>query len=85
MRPVYGVSESNNSSLSDLFSEVISQLVDKMNEEIKTLYLSTEEMCVGLEKMNTMGETKKLPVVLSMDVVKMSPSLRAEEVGMLVR
>ena len=84
VRPVCGSSESSNGPTSDLLSEVISQLGDIMDEDIKTLYLSIEEMCGGIEKVNKVEGIKK-PVILSMDVVKMFPSLSATQVTRLVK
>ena len=55
-----------------------------LDKIIKNLCLSTVEMCWGLEEANTRGGTIK-PGVLSMDVVKMFPSLVAAVVARLVR
>ena len=84
VRPVCGAFESNNGPLSDLLSQIITQLGDEMDTTIKTLCLSTEEMCGGLEKVNAMIGAKRL-TVFSMDVVKLYPSLVAEEMARMVK
>jgi hypothetical protein len=84
VRPVCSASESNNGPLSDLLSQVITQLGDEMDQSIETLCLSTEEMAGGLEKVNNRTDINKL-VVMSMDVMKMFPSLEAADVALLVK
>ena len=84
VRPVCGASESNNGPLSDLLSQIITQMGDEMDASIKTLYLSTEEICGNLERVNEMGGARKL-TILSMDMVKMFPSLVVEEMARMVK
>jgi len=84
VRPVCGASDSNNGPLSDLLSQICMQLGDEMDESLHTLCLSQEEMCGGMEKVNSREEITKL-VVFSMDVSKMFPSLIASDVAKVVR
>ena len=55
-----------------------------MDESVRTLCLSQEEMCEGLEKVNNRRNIQKL-VFFSMDVSKMFPSLRAADVAKIVK
>ena len=84
VRPVCGASESNNGPLSDLLSQICMRLGDEMDENVKTLCLSQEEMCHGLEMVNSRGGIRKL-AFFSMDVCKMFPSLRASDVARIVK
>ena len=52
--------------------------------DIKTLCLSTEEMIVGMEMVNTKKEEIHKLVVMSMDVEKMYPMMKASKVAQVV-
>ena len=54
-----------------------------MDEDLNTLCTSTEEMVAGIEKVNRSNVIKEL-VAFSMDVEKLFPSLKAEEVAKVV-
>ena len=56
-----------------------------MQKELSELYYSTEEMCAGIEKVNSMRDVIKKLVVISMDVEKLFPSLVAIEVARVVK
>ena len=84
VRPVCGASDSNNGPLSGLLSQICMQLGDEMDESIHTLCISQEEMCGGMEEVNSKRNVKKL-VVFSMDVCKMFPSMVAADVARVVR
>ena len=72
MRPVCGASDSNDGHLSDLLFQICMQLGDEMEESIHTLWISQEEMCGGMDEVNSKRGIKKL-VVFSMDVCKIFP------------
>ena len=55
-----------------------------MEESIHTLWISQEEMCGGMDEVNSKRGIKKL-VVFSMDVCKMFPSMVAADVARVVR
>ena len=82
-RAVCGADESSNGPLSDILSEVISQLGDIMDEDLDILCTSTEEMIAGIENVNLREDIKKI-VAFSMDVEKLYPSLEAAEVARVV-
>ena len=84
MRPVCSALESNNGALSDILAEVCTTLGDEMDMDIKTLCLSTEEMIVGMEMVNTKKEEIHKLVVMSMDVEKMYPMMKASKVAQVV-
>ena len=84
MRPVCGASDSNDGPLSDLLFQICMQLGDEMEESIHTLWISQEEMCGGMDKVNSKRGIKKL-VVFSMDMCKMFPSMVAADVARVVR
>ena len=84
MRPVCGASDSNDGPLSDLLFQICMQLGDEMEESIHTLWISQEEMCGGMDEVNSKRGIKKL-VVFSMDVCKMFPSMVAADVARVVR
>ena len=84
MRPVCSVLESNNSALSSILAEVCTTLGDTMDKEIETNCLSTEEMIVGMEKVNLRKEEINKLVIMSMDVEKMFPRMEAGEVARVV-
>ena len=86
VRPVCGATESMNGPLSDVLSEILTTLGDEMDETIDTLCLSTEEMCHALEAFNQKVSEDhqnniKEPVIFSMDVAAMFPSLDIAEVA----
>ena len=56
-----------------------------MEKELSVLCYSTEEMCAGIEKVNSMRDVIKKLVVISMDVEKLFPSLVAIEVARVVK
>ena len=74
---------SPNGSLSHIQSELLNFLADELDKEVKTECRNTEEMLAALEETNKLDNIKKL-VVWSMDVEKLYPSLKAEEVSKLV-
>ena len=84
MRPVCSATEANNGALSDILAEVCTTLGDELDREVKTLCLSTEEMLVGIEMVNAKKEEIRKLVVLSMDVEKMYPRMKAERVAAVV-
>ena len=84
MSPVCSALESNNGALSDILAEVCTTLGDEMDMDIKTLCLSTEEMIVGMEMVNTKKEEIHKLVVMSMDVEKMYPMMKASKVAQVV-
>ena len=67
-----------------LWDTVCTTLGDEMDKDVKALCLSTEEMMVGMEKVNTRKEEIQKLVVMSMDVEKMYPMMRAEKVAQVV-
>ena len=74
---------SPNGALSHLQSEILNNLADTLDDEVKTECRNTEEMLAALEQTDNLENAKKL-VVWSMDVEKMYPSLKTEEVSKLV-
>ena len=85
VRPVCGATESMNGPLSVVLSEILTTLGDEMDETIDTLCLSTEEMYHALEAFNQKVSEDhqniiKEPVIFSMDVAAMFPSLDIAEV-----
>ena len=85
IRPVCGAAESSNGPLSHILLEILSFLGDTMDREIGALCLSTEEMCCALEMYNRRSSTTRNPVVFSMDVTAMFPSLKHKEVARTCR
>ena len=81
-RPVCMAKRSPNGALSHLQSEILNALADDLDEEVKTECRNTEEMLAALEKTNENEDIVKM-VVWSMDVIKLYPSLKAEEVSKL--
>ena len=86
MRPVCGATESMNGPLSDILSEILTTLRDEMDETIDTLCLSTDEMCPALGTFNQKVSEDhpsniKKPVIFSMNVAAMFPSLDIAEVA----
>ena len=78
-----------NGSLSDILSELLTTLGDEMDKTKDTLCLSTEEMCHALEAFNQRvsedhQNNVKEPVIFSMDVAAMFPSLDITEVARAV-
>ena len=73
---------SPNGALSHLQSEILNALADDLDEEVKTECRNTEEMLAALEKTNENDNIVKM-VVWSMDVIKLYPSLKADEVSKL--
>ena len=51
-RPVCGAIESNNGPLSEILSEVINKLADELEDRVKVLAYSTEEMAAAVEEVN---------------------------------
>ena len=82
-RPVCMAKRSPNGPLGHLQSEILNNLADDLDKEVKTECRNTEEMLAALEKTNSLENVKKF-VVWSMDVEKLYPSLKAEEVSKLV-
>ena len=86
---VCSATESMNGPLSDILSEILTTLGDEMDETIDTLCLSTEEMCHAQEAFNQKVSEDhqnniKEPVIFSMDVAAMFPSLDIAEVAQAV-
>ena len=81
-RPVCMAKRSPNGALSHLQSEILNAIADDLDEEVKTECRNTEEMLAALEKTNENENIVKM-VVWSMDVIKLYPSLKSEEVSKL--
>ena len=91
LRPVCGATESRNGPLSDVIAEILTVHGDSMDKSVNTQCLSTEEMCHCLQSFNQTveegGTTDNVykPVIFSMNVVAMYPSLDvsvvAKEIG----
>ena len=86
VRPVCGATESMNGPLSDVLSGILTTLGDEMDETIDTLCLSTEGMCHALKTFNQKVSEDhqnniKEPVIFSMDVAAIIPSLDIAEVA----
>ena len=81
LRPVCGATESRNGPLSDVIAEILTVHGDSMDKSVNTQCLSTEEMCHCLQSFNQTveegGTTDNVykPVIFSMNVVAMYPSL----------
>ena len=91
VRPVCGATESMNGPLSDVLSEILTTLGDEMDETIDIIHvcLSTEEMYHALEAFSQKVSEDhqnniKEPVIFSMDVAAMFPSLDIVEVARAV-
>ena len=80
LRPVCGATESINGALSELLTEILTNMADRVDVE-KLHCLSTEEMMAGLTDLNTRTNLMEKPVALSMDVKAMFPNLKREEVA----
>ena len=85
LRVVCGGLESSNVPLSHMLSEILTFLGDIIDRKVGALCLSTEEMCGALEVYNQWAANTKAPVVFSMDVVAMFPSLQHEGVARTCR
>ena len=78
LRPVCGATESANGALSELLTEILSAIGDRADKEGFNC-LSNEELLAALTQVNQ--KDMKDPVVFSMDVKSMFPSLQIEEVA----
>ena len=79
-RPVCGASRSVNGPLSHILSEILNTMADQLDKVVGTECRSTEELVAGLEEVNKRSDVKA-PVVFSMDVRSLFPSLKAKQVA----
>ena len=79
-RPVCGASKSVNGPLSNILSEILNTMADQLDKAVGTECRSTEELVAGMEEVNNRNDVEK-PVVFSMDVNSLYPSLKAKQVA----
>ena len=85
-RPVCGAQESANGPLSDLLSDIIDALATEMDNEVNVECHSTEELLSEICDVNDIQHREEEnPVIFSMDVKQLYPSLDATHVSALVR
>ena len=84
-RPVCGAQESVNGPLSQILSELIDCLADELDSTIDTECHSTEDLIASINQINNIDYPSKNPVMFSMDVKALYPSLDAVHVAALVR
>ena len=85
LRPVCGASQCSDGPLAWLLSEIMDRLGDRMDLQVGTLCLSTEEMLERLVRVNEKAPTMKRPTIFSTDVKALFPSLKAKKVAEVVR
>ena len=78
LRPVCGATESANGALSEILTEILTVVGEKVDEE-EFSCLSNEELMAAFTEVNQ--KNMKDPVVFSMDVKSMYPNLNVEKVA----
>ena len=80
-RPVCGANEAPNAQLCHLLSTVVSAIAMTVDEELKTVCRSTEEMIHEIERVNATDDDNNDKVVISTDVERMYTSMEVDAVA----
>ena len=83
LRPICGATEAPNGQLSYLLSEIVTVIGAKMDEEIGTVCLSTEEMLCEMDAVNSRSDIQDL-VLCSTDVEQMYPRLDIDDCAEII-
>ena len=83
-RPVCGANDAPNGQICNILSIIVSALAMTMDEDLKTVSRSTEEMIAAIEEINKKDSMEER-VIFSTDVEAMYPSLDIASVAAVAR